>query len=149
MSSSTTSISENGAAGGTAMEAATPWFQATRASLEMTTAFGGEALRFARMRFDRNREAAAQMAKCASWPEILELQMSWAAGAVQDYIGEGSELFAAITRAGNGHAQQPRAQEPQAEELHKAADRSRPEPVAAPARSRAAARQAEGELGAA
>jgi hypothetical protein len=81
---------------------AEPWVRATRASFQVTSAWGEEAVRFANRRLNRNREAAERLAKCTSWQDLLELQMSWAKEIVQDYLDESREFIGIVSRSTNG-----------------------------------------------
>jgi hypothetical protein len=70
-----------------------PWVQATAVSARMASAWSDEAVRFAGLRLSRNRDTAEQFAKCGSWREIMDLQMGWASGLMQDYLSESHQLL--------------------------------------------------------
>jgi hypothetical protein len=70
-----------------------PWVHATAVSARMASAWSDEAVRFASLRLSRNRDAAEQFAKCGSWREIMDLQMNWASGLMQDYLSESHQLL--------------------------------------------------------
>ena len=86
-------------------EFAAPWLQATRTSFQVTSAWSDEALRFANRRLNHNRETVERLAKCDTWQDILDLQMSWAKEIVQDYLDESRELMSIMSRSSNGHGE--------------------------------------------
>ncbi|HZT18162.1 MAG TPA: phasin family protein [Dongiaceae bacterium] len=89
------------------------WTRAARTSMQITSVLGSEALRFATRRLDHNRGLAERLGKCASWQDLLDLQMSWANQFVQDCL-EGSREFMGAIREASGTVQA--AAEEEAEE---------------------------------
>ena len=123
MSKSSKSVSEIGftapAVGLTGL--AEPWVRATRTSLQVTSAWNEEAIRFASRQLSRNREVAERLIKCSSWQDLLELQMSWAKEILQDYLDESRELIGIVGRTTDGDLESGEAVDRAAESHRRAA----------------------------
>ena len=72
------------------------WTRAASMSMQIASALGNEAFRFASRRLDRNRGMAEQLTKCASWQDLLDLQMTWANQLIQDYTDRSREFKGTI-----------------------------------------------------
>jgi Phasin protein len=72
------------------------WTRAASTSMQIASALGNEAFRFASRRLDRNRGMAEQLTKCASWQDLLDLQMTWANQLIQDYTDGSREFIGTI-----------------------------------------------------
>jgi Phasin protein len=97
----TTAANQSAAASELNNQLSDPWIRATSTSVQITSALGNEAIRFASRRFARNRDAVEQLTRCASWPDLLELQMSWAKDIMQDYLDESREFLGLVQGASN------------------------------------------------
>jgi hypothetical protein len=78
------------------------WIRMSTTSVQVTSAWGNEAVRFASRRLARNRETVEQLGKLGSWQEFLDLQMNWARDVLQDYLDESRELIELVQEASNG-----------------------------------------------
>jgi hypothetical protein len=59
----------------------------------------GEIARFAEQRLDRDEELLTEMASCRDWGRLAELQGTWAADAVRDYMQETGQLMELLQEA--------------------------------------------------
>ena len=59
----------------------------------------GEIARFAEQRLDRDEELLTEMASCRDWGRLAELQGTWAADAVRDYMQETGQLMELLQKA--------------------------------------------------
>jgi hypothetical protein len=78
------------------------WVRATSTSVQLTSAWGNEAVRFASRRLARNREAAERFMKCSSWRDLLDIQVNWTKDLMQDYLDESREVMGMVQEASNG-----------------------------------------------
>jgi hypothetical protein len=59
----------------------------------------GEIARFAEQRLDRDEELLTEMASCRDWGRLAELQGTWAADAVRDYMQETGQIMELLQQA--------------------------------------------------
>jgi Phasin protein len=78
------------------------WARATSTSVQLTSAWGNEAVRFASRRLARNRDAAERFMKCSSWRDLLDIQVNWTKDLMQDYLDESRELMGMVQEASSG-----------------------------------------------
>ena len=81
------------------------WIHVANTSVVIGSAWGNRAIRLAGRRLARNRAAVERLSHCASWQDLLELQMTWAKDVMQDYFDESREFLGLVQKAANAPAE--------------------------------------------
>ena len=81
------------------------WIHVANTSVAIGSAWGNRAIRLAGRRLARNRAAVERLSHCASWQDLLELQMTWAKDVMQDYFDESREFLSLVQKAANAPAE--------------------------------------------
>src|SRR5215469_14105802 len=81
------------------------WIHVANTSVVIGSAWGNRAIRLAGRRLARNRAAVERLSHCASWQDLLELQMTWAKDVMQDYFDESREFLSLVQKAANAPAE--------------------------------------------
>jgi len=81
------------------------WVHVANTSVVIGSAWGNQAIRLAGRRLARNRAAVEQLSRCASWQDLLELQVTWAKDVMQDYFDESREFLGLVQKAANAPAE--------------------------------------------